>query len=136
MKCTFVGLAIIIAILPSHSGAQPKSTDPCETQSNTVEINQCLSNQLKARDKSLNSAYKELLKRLDKSDPSSGVDYPRARRQLVEAQRAWISFRDNDCSGRVVLYEGGSIRGAVYTGCLIAHTERRTNDLRRWMTTN
>lgn len=113
-----------------------QSADPCATQANTIEINQCLSNQLEARDKSLNVAYKALLRRLDDSDRSDGIDYARARRLLVEAQRAWISFRDNDCSGRTVLYQRGSIRWEVYTECLIAHTERRTNELKRWMMTN
>ena len=96
MKCPFIAVAIIIALLPSPSGAQSKSADPCATQANTIAINPCLSNQLDARDNALNWAYMELLKRLDESDPSSGVDYPRARRLLVEAQRAWISFRDHD----------------------------------------
>jgi uncharacterized protein YecT (DUF1311 family) len=136
MKCTFIALAILVALLPSPSVAEAKAADPGATQANTIEINQCLSNQLKARDRSLNAAYKALLQRLDESDPTDGVDYARARRLLVEAQRAWISFRDNDCSGRVVLYERGSIRGELYTGCLIAHTERCSNELRRWMTTN
>jgi uncharacterized protein YecT (DUF1311 family) len=136
MKCTFIALAILVAILPSPSVAQAKAADPCASQANTIEINQCLGKQLEARDKSLNAAYRALLQRLDESDPSDGVDYPRARRLLVEAQRAWISFRDNDCRGRVVLYERGTIRWEIYTECLIAHTERRTNELKSWMMTN
>ena len=50
----------------------------------------------------------------------------------MDAQRAWISFRDNDCKGRLVLYEAGTIRGAVYAGCLIEHTEQRTRALQAW----
>ena len=84
----------------------------------------------------MNAAYGALLKRLDASDPADGVDYQSVKRQLVDAQRAWISFSKNDCSGRYELYAGGTIRGAVYASCMIAHTERRTNDLRRWMSTN
>jgi uncharacterized protein YecT (DUF1311 family) len=136
MNCTFIALAILVAIMPSPSVAESKAADPCTTQANTIEINQCLSNQLQARDRSLNAAYKALLQRLDESDPSDGVDYQQARRLLVEAQRAWLSFRDNDCRGRVVLYARGSVRWEIYTECLIAHTERRTNELKGWMMTN
>jgi len=136
MHYSIISLAMLVAMTPMFANAQAKQVDPCKTQANTIEINQCLGNRLEARDKALNAAYGALLKRLDASDPSDGVDYQAIKRQLVDAQRAWISFSKNDCDGRYKLYSGGTIRGAVYTGCMIAHTERRTNDLRRWMFVN
>jgi uncharacterized protein YecT (DUF1311 family) len=104
MKCPFIAVAIINALLPSPRGAQAKSADPCATQANTIAIDPCLSNQLEARDNALNGAYKALLKRLEESYSSSGDDYPRARRLLVEAQRAWISFRDHDLRRWMMTY--------------------------------
>jgi len=136
MNYPIISIAMLVAMTPVLGNAQSKSADPCVTQANTVEINQCLGNRLEARDKALNAAYGALLKRLDASDPADGVDYQAVKRQLVEAQRAWISFSKNDCSARYDLYAGGTIRGAVYAGCMIAHTGRRTNDLRRWMFAN
>lgn len=126
------GLILLIGLstLSAHVAAQ--TADPCASQANTLEINECLAATLAARDKALNAAYQDLLKRLNPADRFDTTDYPRARKLLVDAQRAWISFRDNDCKGRVVLYETGSIRGAVYTGCLIAHTEQRTRALQNW----
>ena len=135
MSYRIISIAMLLAITPVLGNAQSKQVDPCY-QGNTFEINQCLSNRLEARDKALNAAYGALLKRLDASDPADGVDYQAIKRQLVDAQRAWISYSKNDCSGRYDLYASGSIRGAVYAGCMIAHTERRTNDLRRWMSAN
>ncbi len=136
MNCSLISIAMLAAMTPVLVNAQTKQVDPCVRQSNTVEINQCLGNRLEARDKALNAAYASLLKRLDASDPADGVDYQAVKRQLVDAQRAWITFSKNDCSGRYELYAGGTIRGAVYAGCMIEHTERRTNDLRLWMSTN
>jgi uncharacterized protein YecT (DUF1311 family) len=135
MNYSIIPMAMLLAITPALGIAQSKQVDPC-FQGNTVEINQCLGNRLEARDKALNAAYGALLKRLDASDPTDGVDYQAIKRQLVDAQRAWINFSQNDCNGRYALYAGGTIRGAVYAGCMIAHTERRTNDLRRWMSAN
>lgn len=135
MSYWIISIAMLVAITPVLGNAQSKQVDPCY-QDNTFEINQCLGNRLEARDKALNAAYGALLKRLDASDPADGVDYQAIKRQLVGAQRAWISFSKNDRSGRYDLYASGSIRGAVYAGCMIAHTERRTNDLRRWMSAN
>ena len=135
MNYSIIPMAMLLAITPALGIAQSKQADPC-FQGNTVEINQCLGNRLEARDKALNAAYGSLLKRLDASDPTDGVDYQAIKRQLVDAQRAWINFSQNDCNGRYELYARGTIRGAVYAGCMIAHTERRTNDLRRWMSAN
>jgi uncharacterized protein YecT (DUF1311 family) len=135
MNYSIIPVAMLLAITPALGIAQSKQADPC-FQGNTVEINQCLGNRLEARDKALNAAYGALLKRLDASDPTDGVDYQAIKRQLVDAQRAWINFSQNDCNARYELYAGGTIRGAVYAGCMIAHTERRTNDLRRWMSAN
>lgn len=136
MNYPIISMALLLAITPALGNAQSTSADPCKTQANTIEINQCLGNRLEARDKALNAAYGALLKRLDASDPTDGVDYQAIKRQLVDAQRAWISFSQNDCNGRYELYARGTIRQAVYTSCMIAHTERRTNDLRRWMSAN
>jgi len=135
MSYQIISIAMLAAMTPMLGIAQSKSADQC-SQGNTIEINQCLGNRLEARDKALNAAYGALIKRLDASDPTDGVDYQAIKRQLVEAQRAWISFSKIDCQARYDLYGNGSIRGAVYTGCMIAHTERRTQDLRRWMFAN
>jgi uncharacterized protein YecT (DUF1311 family) len=135
MSYGIISVAMLLVMTPALGIAQSKQVDPCY-QGNTFEINQCLGNRLEARDKALNAAYSALLKRLDASDQADGVDYQAVKRQLVDAQRAWISFIKNDCSARYELYAGGTIRGAVYAGCMIAHTERRTNDLRRWMFAN
>jgi uncharacterized protein YecT (DUF1311 family) len=135
MNYPIISIAMLLLMTPALGIAQSKQVDPCY-QGNTVEINQCLGNRLEARDKALNAAYGALLKRIDASDPTDGLDYQAVKRQLVEAQRAWISFSKNDCQARYDLYANGSIRGAVYTGCMIAHTERRTQDLSRWMFAN
>lgn len=136
MSCWIISIAMLLATTPVLGNAQSKQVDPCVTAVTTPEVNQCLGNRLEVRDKALNAAYRALLKRHDSSDPAGlpdGYDYQAIKRQLVDAQRAWISFTENDCSGRFDLYAGGTIRQSVYIGCKIAHTERCTNDLRRWM---
>lgn len=107
--------------------------DPCATQANTLEINACLSRTLAARERALDASYQALLRRLAPADRHDDTDYHRAVEHLKAAQQAWIRFRDADCQGRVVLYEGGSIRGAVHAGCLIRHAEQRTQALKDWM---
>jgi uncharacterized protein YecT (DUF1311 family) len=109
-----------------------QSSDPCKTQSNTIEINECASLTLKAKDRELNQAYRSLLDALKQEAKEGDADLVEARRRLMEAQRSWIMFRDNDCEGKYSFWEGGTIRGAMYLGCMIERTEQRTKELRSW----
>jgi uncharacterized protein YecT (DUF1311 family) len=128
-----VAIAGLLAIVSTPAAAQP-AEDRCANATTTVELDACAQQTLADRDGDLNEAYRDVLRRL--AEPSvSDSDAParaEARRLLVEAQRAWIQFRDHDCRGRLRLHEGGSMRGLVYLGCLIAHTEQRTAQLRGW----
>lgn len=110
-----------------------EDADPCATQRNTGEIDECGKQTLARKDKELNAAYQELLKQLVADDKSDSTDYAETRKLLLEAQRNWIRFRDADCRGHLVLYAAGSMRGAVHYGCLIDRTEQRTWELRHWI---
>jgi uncharacterized protein YecT (DUF1311 family) len=123
-----LGLALWLFALTSSA----QSSDPCNTQRTTIEINQCGQLTLKAKDKELNDAYRELLKSLVATDRVDETDYATVKRQLTDAQRAWINYRDNDCKAKLKLHESGTIRGAVYLGCLAERTEQRTKELKQW----
>jgi uncharacterized protein YecT (DUF1311 family) len=126
-RLLFVGL---LSASVAH-GEEPKP-DPCATQTNTVEINYCAKLMLDEKDKELNAAYQKLLTILVPYSKDDPVDYTGVRRQLVEAQRNWVAFRDNDCKAKYTLNEQGTIRNVVYLGCLIEHTEQRTKQLLSW----
>ncbi len=123
-------LPTILLLLPFFASAQ--NQNPCQTQRNTIEINDCAKLTLAEKDKALNAAYQKLLGSLVAEDKTDKANYADVRKQLVEAQRAWISYRDNDCKAKYTLYEMGTIRGAVYWGCMIERTEQRTSELQRW----
>jgi uncharacterized protein YecT (DUF1311 family) len=109
-----------------------EEADPCATQRNTLEINECAAGKLAMKDKELNAAYDKLLKSLAPKYKEDATDYTAIKEKLVEAQRDWIKFRDNDCDARYRLNAGGTIRGLVALNCKIEHTELRTKQLRRW----
>jgi uncharacterized protein YecT (DUF1311 family) len=118
--------------LLATASAFAESADPCATQRNTIEINECAAAKLAAKDKELNAAYDMLLKSLAPKHKEDTTDYAAIKEKLVEAQRDWIKFRDNDCDARYRLNAGGTIRGLVSLNCKIEHTELRTKQLRRW----
>ena len=106
--------------------------DPCTTQLNTQAINACGVKTLKEKDKELNTVYQKLMKSLAPSDKFDDTDYISVKAQLTKAQRAWIVYRDNDCKARYTQSAAGTIRGAVYNGCMAERTEQRTKELRKW----
>ena len=57
----------------------------------------------------------------------------RGSRELLEAQRAWIAFRDAECAFASQRWEGGSM--AAYTGgfCAVRMTAERVADFRAFL---
>lgn len=139
MKCSMnaiLGAALLAACtLPAVAQSAPQATaaaDPCATQRNTIEINQCAQQTQKDADRRLNEAYQALVKSLVPRGADDDTDYAAVRKRLVEAQRAWITFRDSDCEAKLKFWESGTIRGAVYQGCLTERTEQRIKELKAW----
>ena len=126
---TFI-LAISLALTSTSVGAQ--GSNPCGQYMTTYDIEQCLEKTLKARDNELNSAYQQLIKSFRPLGSYDKTNYPAVRKHLMDAQLAWIKFRDNDCRAKYTLWEEGTIRGIKSLSCRIDHTELRTQQLKAW----
>lgn len=128
MKLTFILFFAVLATAPAFA----EEADPCATQRNTIEVNECAAGKLAAKDKELNAAYDKLMKSLAPKYKEDTTDYAAIKEKLVEAQRDWIKFRDNDCDAKYRLNASGTVRGLVAINCKIEHTELRTKQLKRW----
>lgn len=101
----------------------PAMAQECgDTQS---EMNACADVIFRRADTELNATYRQITARLAQDGA--------ARRALVEAQRAWITFRDAECAFTTIDNEGGSIRPMLRLGCATDLTRRRTADLKGYM---
>jgi uncharacterized protein YecT (DUF1311 family) len=94
--------------------------DDCPDQSQNG-LNQCADAAYKRADGALNGVYKEVTRRLKDDPPTTKL--------LVVAQKAWIAFRDAECTFSSAANAGGSIYPMVYAGCLQHLTEARTKRL-------
>ena len=94
-------IAILISV--ASVGAQAQASDPCKIQKDTQEINECGKKTLREKDKQLDVAFQKLMKTLAPPDRIDDTDYASVRKQLTEAQRAWITYRDNDCKAKLTL---------------------------------
>lgn len=82
------------------------------------EMNQCMAIEYRKVDLRLNSLYKELTSVL--VDP----------RGIRASQRAWLRYRDAECSDAVMQLGQGSLQPFAYHSCLIEFTEERIRHLR------
>ena len=79
----------------------------------------CISAELTRQDARLNENYKRLMSKLS----------AKRKEGLLEAQRAWIKFRDTNCS---FYYdpEGGSAAHLASNGCILKATADRATELK------
>jgi uncharacterized protein YecT (DUF1311 family) len=93
----------------------------CADPTDQVTMNACAQASFQRSDAELNSTYKKIMTLL--------ADDPDAKAALVDAQRAWISFRDADCAFSASGVAGGSAYAMIYTNCLDGTTQQRLGDL-------
>jgi uncharacterized protein YecT (DUF1311 family) len=97
-----------------------KQFSRCMETSNGVTINmiECIDAETKRQDLRINKAYKTLMDQLS----------PERKKQLQQAQRAWITYRDANCQ----FYfdpDGGSLARVSANNCFMSATATRSKEL-------
>jgi uncharacterized protein YecT (DUF1311 family) len=98
-------------------------TVQCQPDGNTLEMRKCASNQYQIADQKLNQTYQKLMGQLS----------PERKKRLIEAQRAWIAFRDKTCSFESSQVLGGTAEPLFLTQCLAKVTQQRVQDLQNYL---
>src|SRR4051812_2371479 len=106
----------------------------CSAPQTQVDMNFCAEIDFERADAALNAAWREAIaaartadREIDRADRR-----PTEEAKMREAQRAWLIFRDAQCT--VEGYDearGGSMEPMVYSGCQARLTRERTAQLRR-----
>ena len=92
----------------------------CNRPSSTAEEAECFAKASDAADKELNNVYAQV----------QSVLRPDERSDLLEAQRAWLKYRDLTCTAEYKLYGGGTGGPVTRMACLEAITRERVATLR------
>ena len=95
--------------------------DPCVDAKTTIEMNQCIFDQVKAAEAELKRYLEESRRRL--------AGDPKTLAALEESQKAWLAFREAHCGAIYQYWREGTIRGSMEGNCLLDQTWRRTHDL-------
>jgi len=109
-------------VLLGINGLEAQAGDPdinCANAINTIEMKYCADLDHKREDKRLNEVYKRLMGGLDKQ----------GQKILREAQRAWIPYRDKNCSLHADSMRGGTGSGLLFLSCMAEMTSSRADEL-------
>lgn len=120
MKRTLLAAAIIGLMLPAGAYA-----DECTDAEDQATMNQCAAKDLQAADAKLNSLYHDIRQRI-----GDDVD---TRHLLRDAERAWVVFRDSECTFAASGVTGGSIYPMIYDGCLTELTQQRIEQFQGYL---
>ncbi|QDY68903.1 lysozyme inhibitor LprI family protein [Qingshengfaniella alkalisoli] len=105
-------------------------SETCQAQDSgqtTVGMIECNLRENEAWDTLLNQIYKDVRAQAASSDKADGGDRAGT---LLRAQRAWIVFRDADCSFAYAQWGNGSMRQIAGSACHVARTAQRVIELR------
>ncbi len=113
---------------PGLGPAAAEGIDDCDGP--TPEMTLCIFQAYEEADADLNAVWDEVLTAIEESEiPADSRQ--RWHESLVAAQRAWVTFKEEDCNGAVAFeWFGGSGANAAVGACLYDKTVTRADDLR------
>ena len=126
-KAALISLPILsIFVLPNlarGNSYQVAQNVNCNSPQTTLEMRVCAGQSYEKADRKLNQVYRQLKPRLGNSQQN----------RLINAQRAWIQFRDKSCKFEGDFAEGGTLQPVLEMNCLADVTEQRVKDLERYL---
>ncbi|MEM6267546.1 MAG: lysozyme inhibitor LprI family protein [Pseudomonadota bacterium] len=108
----------------------------CNDPQAQQEMNWCAARDYKAADDALNAQWTLTADRMKARDASltkyqpDGDGRPGYFETLLEAQRAWLTYRDAHCRADGFYARGGSLEPLLVATCKTALTKTRTDELR------
>lgn len=116
---------LISACLLAAASTARATEDPCPDAQDQASLNACAGKAYKAADDELNKTYKEIQARLRDDEATSKL--------LVASQKAWIAFRDAECTFSTSAAAGGSIYPMLQDFCLAGLTSQRSEGLKPYL---
>ena len=122
--------AFLAITTPQTALAQSGDLD-CSNPQNQTTMNRCAFLDFEEADLELNAIWPAARK----ANATFAQYLPEERKAdanaLLEAQRAWIKFRDAHCASIAMPNAGGTIYPLIYNSCRAGVTRQRTEQLRQ-----
>ena len=115
-------------MLPSPGFAQEQPV--CADAQTTIEIGDCVRRAYDTADAELNAVWKKVMASFKTKDYMPAKTLKGWKETLLASQRAWITFKEEDCAAVGYEWYGGTGRSNAEVFCLLDHTTARTKDLK------
>ena len=105
----------------------------CRTAETQADLNRCAYLEFEAADRELNQLWPQIIASARAADTEINREHdqaPTSEQALRNAQRAWITFRDEHCTYEGHEARGGSMETMLYEGCRATLTRQRIEQLR------
>ncbi len=114
-----------------HAGDTARDQTDCSDPTTQQAMNYCASRDFRAADAALNRQWQDTAARMRRLDANIASDDARPTyfAQLLEAQRAWLRFRDGHCASVGYQARGGSLEPLLIATCRAELTRERTRQL-------
>lgn len=115
---------------PCIGAATSRCIDATPNGNTTVGMASCAAAETAIWDEFLNTTYQDLRAQMREMDVDEYAGDVSRADALRDAQRAWIVFRDAECNFQWAMFQEGTIRSLVASGCMQNMTARRAFELR------
>lgn len=112
-----------------------QAQENCDNPISQTDINICAAQEARQADASLNKQWSVTVAALKAADRQSR-EKPTEFEKALEAQHAWLKYRDAHCTGIAFYARGGSMESMLYGHCYTDLTRERTKQLKELMRTN
>jgi uncharacterized protein YecT (DUF1311 family) len=127
-----IAAAALLVLAQAAPAIETEEID-CEHAQYQIEMNLCAAREFEAADAELNRQWAETSARMKALDAELDREHDRQPGHfdtLLEAQRAWLRFRDAQCLSESFMARGGSMQPMLDSQCKTYLTVQRTEQLR------
>ncbi len=126
---------ILELLLLAQSAALPECDEGAAEQGIQMEMNICAHRDFLVSDAELNAQWSITRAAMRERDANRALypdadDRPGYFETLLEAQRAWLKYRDAHCRSEGYYARGGSLEPLLVSTCKTVLTQARTKQLR------
>jgi uncharacterized protein YecT (DUF1311 family) len=115
---------LLLLIMLAWTQTSSVRAGDCGDTMNQLAMNECANRAFQKADAELNDLYRDFERR---------VTDPQSQKLLTAAERAWVTFRDAECTFSTASSTGGSVHPMAFSVCLERLTAARIGDFKRYL---
>jgi len=120
-------LALLLVLSPTALADELNEEGICKYNGSSWHDVECSHKRFNAAEEALNIRYKELMSRLNAAISKEPERLKELKIKYIHAQRAWIAFREKECSAFEAWYTKGTLHKAYYYDCMKNMAYQRIN---------